>query len=564
MILLMVAWLLAQGVPADAATVSGRLTYRDGKAAPNIRVMAMPVDEADAAGSTMTSLATTDSDGRYRLENLKPGRYYIAAGLVQSPTYFPGVAARPAAGVVTIVPGKDINRLDFPLMTFRVAGRVVRVNAQPVSVGPGNDVRLTMASGPALTTAVARDGTFRFENVQPGTFSLGGRTPLRTGRAQVVVADRDVTDVLLVLDPIKTINGRVIVEGGGPQPRFALNAVDPPGSPGGTATPVKLMVATERTFTLRMAEGEYPISVAQESLPEGYTVKALRYGRLDLLKQPLRVDVTDTADLVVTLQSPRVRRAGVSGRIVAYDPTYSPAVVRFESGSFVEVPTALVRNDGSFRISDLMPGRYTLTSTLSGASAPSITVGASDIEDIEIVLPSRAAANPESMIGSLSWVIYEAFSGAVVDRGGGTFRIKDVGLQESGTASNIRTRKTIALNNQFSLEMSEPATEWMAEKTSLTFTARHKDLQTSSYAGLRIQSSGRATRPQDSSEVAVAIAEVAPKRWEVTRTEFLTDLSIEVTHPAMVPRGSPYWRVVILKGSSITWPSLINGRTVGN
>jgi hypothetical protein len=112
--------------------------------------------------------------------------------------------------------------------------------------------------------------------------------------------------------------------------------------------------------------------------------------------------------------------------------------------------------------------------------------------------------------------------------------------------------------------MAERVTEWKAGKTNLTFTVRHSDYQTLSYESFRIETPTRAARPQKPGELGIELSEVAPRRWEVTRTEFLTDIAIDVSHSAMIPRGSPYWRVVVLKGSNIAWPLLINGKTIAN
>jgi hypothetical protein len=529
--------------------------------------MAIDADEQQAGTRAILSIAETDASGRYRLENVPAGRYYIGAGLVDLPSYYPGADKPSEAGIVTVTPGLTVEGFDFTLVApfaLRVSGRLVRANSGPVRVGPGHEVRLSMAAGQSLTARVADDGTFEFRNVLPGVYSLRARAPLTTSTVQVVVADRDVANAEVLLTPIKTVNGRVVVDGGGPVPRFALDALDPPTSPGGVAAPVKVMISTDRSFTLFLALGEQPLAVSPGSLPEGYSVKALKYGRVDLLKEPLRVEMSDTAELVVSLQSPRRRRVQVSGRVVPYDASLPTAVVKLDSPAFAESNTALVREDGSFQISDVMPGRYTLTSTFSGASTPAVIVGDSNVEGVDIILPTPVLADTESVVGSLSWIIYEAFSGAVVDRGGGPVRIKDVSIRESGQGPDLRTQKVIALNDRFSVAMAERVTEWKAGKTNLTFTVRHSDYQTLSYESFRIESPTRAARPQKPGELGIELSEVAPRRWEVTRTEFLTDISIDVSHSAMIPRGSPYWRVVILKGSNIAWPSLINGKTIAN
>src|SRR6185436_1569977 len=93
--------------PSQMGAVTGRLS-RNGQPAAGIRVTAMAIPEAgvrvsDAA--SFASLGLTDSDGRYRLENIPPGRYYVTAGFVDVPTYYPGVASISAAKAVNVEPG---------------------------------------------------------------------------------------------------------------------------------------------------------------------------------------------------------------------------------------------------------------------------------------------------------------------------------------------------------------------------------------------------------------------------------------------------------------------------
>jgi hypothetical protein len=561
-LLLLFALLLAQGTAQESGTVSGRITFHDGKPAANTRVMVIDAGENQGAVGAIVSSGMTDGSGRYRLESVPPGRYYVAAGLVQSPTFHPATANRAAASPVLLSPRQRLEQVDIQLVTRRVTGRLLKPTSEPLRVGAGHLVRLFLGPGQSWTAKVAEDGSFEFADVPPGVFELSAQAPLIATTARVVVRDQDVTAANLTVSPIKIVHGKVVVDGGGPPPRFAFATTEPPTSAGAAASPVKLMISTERAFTLRLSEGEQPLSVAMDSLPEGYTVKSLRYGRADLLKQPFVVELGDNSELVVTLQAPRVRRARVSGRLVPFDSSLPTAVVRLDSSAFVGTQTALVRDDGTFRLNDVMPGPYTLTSNLSGASSPRIVVGGSDLEDIEISLPTRAAADPEKIIGSLSWAIYEAFSGAIVDRGNGPIRVRDISIREQGSDPNSQVRKVLALNNRFSLIMSDPVTEWAANKEGLTFTVQHTDFQTSAYERFRIQTPVLARHTQDPVELGIAITEVAPKRWEATRTEFLTDFSIEVSHSNMVPRGSPYWRVVILKGSHVNWPSLLNGKTV--
>ena len=68
----------AQNPPPDRlASISGTLLDRDGTPAANTRVSVIALD--DPFG-TLQSMAQTDDAGRYRLVNLRAGRYAVAAG----------------------------------------------------------------------------------------------------------------------------------------------------------------------------------------------------------------------------------------------------------------------------------------------------------------------------------------------------------------------------------------------------------------------------------------------------------------------------------------------------
>src|SRR3982751_2070266 len=94
------------GLQQTEASITGRLLNRDGSPAVDIRVMARSANDPSLqAGEETVSFAQTDATGRYRLENVPPGRYIISAGIVESPSYYPGVAERSHALAVTLTAG---------------------------------------------------------------------------------------------------------------------------------------------------------------------------------------------------------------------------------------------------------------------------------------------------------------------------------------------------------------------------------------------------------------------------------------------------------------------------
>ena len=116
---LLIAIVLSQVTPPASSgasgAVSGVVLSSSGVPAPAVRVYAIPAgapDAAAAAGSVVESLAQTDASGRYRLE-VPSGRYYIAAGSVDSPTYYPNDRSVASARVITVSAGTTVPDINF-------------------------------------------------------------------------------------------------------------------------------------------------------------------------------------------------------------------------------------------------------------------------------------------------------------------------------------------------------------------------------------------------------------------------------------------------------------------
>jgi hypothetical protein len=114
-----------QDAPARSAadgpgtgTVTGTVTTTDGKPAVAVRVAARVLqDSAEEANGAeaFASLAQTDTDGRYRLENIPAGRYVITAGWVGVPTYYPGARRLTDATPLSVAAGATLSNINFGL-----------------------------------------------------------------------------------------------------------------------------------------------------------------------------------------------------------------------------------------------------------------------------------------------------------------------------------------------------------------------------------------------------------------------------------------------------------------
>jgi hypothetical protein len=83
-----------------------------------VRVAAVNQPESltdKATTGAMIRITETDEQGRYLLEGIPRGRYYIAAGRVDQPTYYPGVREMGSAMLVSVMTGITVSGIDFTL-----------------------------------------------------------------------------------------------------------------------------------------------------------------------------------------------------------------------------------------------------------------------------------------------------------------------------------------------------------------------------------------------------------------------------------------------------------------
>jgi protocatechuate 3,4-dioxygenase beta subunit len=326
----------------------------------------MPV-EAGADGDTLISIAQTDSEGRYRLERVPPGRYLIAAGAVDSPTYFPGVTNRNQGQVVTIAAGQTIASLDFA-MAFANAppqlwGRVEFDDGSPLPVGTLNQILLILSSDSAHWT------TKPFTN-QQGLFFFQSFVP-----------------------------------------------------------------------------GEYSLTLAPLPLGYGY-LKSMTFGNVDLVKGPLTLtDAPNVAEVRIVLT--KTRPAGVtpgvkvSGRVTNRAPLVLNALTRvLDQVHPGDVTNAVAyvspREDGSFEIQGVPPGRY-MIGPAAGKAHAALEVAGSDVTNV--VLDASVLTPGLPVI--LSSTARRSITGTVEVANGGT--IPNFEIRFATTRANPPTTHTASV-----------------------------------------------------------------------------------------------------------------------
>jgi 5-hydroxyisourate hydrolase-like protein (transthyretin family) len=352
---------IAQQSASGIAT--GVVKNSSGVPAAGVRIAAMAIPEGNSQGGALVSLAETGTDGRYRLENIPPGRYYIQAGFIDAPSYYPGVSTTTAATSVLVTAGSTVTGLDFTMSRgagVRVSGRIpLSVSPRPVSIRLlGGGAPIMAAQNAAIT--IGADGSFEFSRVAPGNYTL----TVTPGNPQLpnvplIVGDKDITVGLAAGAGIK-VSG--VVGLGANSPRPANQRVILTGS---TAwSQLETAINTVGQF-------EFP------NVPAGtYSVRTIPGSASEISK--LTVADRDIPGLVLPAF------VQLSGRVVLDDGSALPAspialMIEATRSNGTSVATAAGR-DGAFRL-PLGEGEYRISfgKLPTGLAVKSISYGPSDL-----------------------------------------------------------------------------------------------------------------------------------------------------------------------------------------
>jgi hypothetical protein len=167
------------------------------------------------------------------------------------------------------------------------------------------------------------------------------------------------------------------------------------------------------------------------------------------------------------------------------------------------------------------------------------------------------------VIGHLKWEVVETATSRVLDHGEGPVYLDDVVVREGKAPDGRFTPKFIRLSRQFSIEMSEFPAKLATDKGGFGIVGLRSGLPTFSWEWFNIRDHNHAIKLQEKGELGIRLEEVGPT-WEIVRTDFNTDISLRVIRDDMDSPRDIRWRINIAKGSTITWPSMINGKVVPN
>jgi hypothetical protein len=351
--------------------------------------------------------AVTDSQGRYRIENVTPDKYTIMAGFSDAPVFYPGTSDIEKSATITTTPTTLLTNLDITLppaqTTSAIRGRIAANNGQPVGGATLNLLRGNSGGSPGASSflparsykpvTTGGDGTFEISDVVHGQYSLQARVAGASPLTKTVdVADGSVN---LNFDfTITVISGRISWEDGSQfsDPAIGQIAISTTSNPNFVATTL-VPVLNAGTFSSVIEPGDYRVYI--RNLPVGYIVRSMTMGSIDLSKEVLHV----TGDLPDTIQI-RVARglypgARVRGKVLDAASGIPVIADRVELCCFTTGPferlSATVPPAGIFDFPQVPPGHYTAELRRTGPQAaavllnPTIDVGDQDKTGVVLV-----------------------------------------------------------------------------------------------------------------------------------------------------------------------------------
>ena len=321
-----------------------------------------------------------------------------------APVYYPGTTSPTEAGTIALGAGEEKPGLDFQLQRVPVA-HVEGVVVNPTGQALQNiQVSLVNAAGslPGMDTNGTRagsEGRFQLSNVAPGQYTLvaqatlnpGGPGPRPQNPAQprapaprpeplrfwamttVSVDGRNLSNVVLTLQPGMTVAGRVVFEGTTQQPpadfsraRVSLSPMDVSSGVARTfASSASGRVETNGRFTIAgVMPGRYRLTAASGGT--GWFLEEATIDGQNTLDFPAEVKPGQSVTgAVVTFTD---RQSELSGTITNergqpapdYTVVVYPADSRFWVSDSMRIRTTRPATDGRFVFTGLPPGEYRL------------------------------------------------------------------------------------------------------------------------------------------------------------------------------------------------------------
>jgi len=358
--------------------------------------------------------ARSDDRGAYRFYWVTPGRYYLSAGLGNGPyenaglrnpnegearpypmTYYPGTLDPSMAQAVDILPGEELNGIEFVLPKqelYRIRGKIVDATTGK----PAGSAQLLMAprqsAGPSNIPPGYNNpvnGTFEFRDVAPGSYWVlataqpemdspiaPNTTPRTAGeffealissapsaQAAVDITASDVENLVLTLTRGVSIRGLVRMDSQGPATFSEFQNIHIMLESTGTMERGNFPrpLAPDGTFLLNnVAPGEYRLVVVCPGCQPSFYVREARLNSVDVLHQPLLIPNTEPGALEIVLS---LNAGQIDGTVLDDQSQPVPGIQtvlipdRFRE-RFEAYKTAVTDSNGHFIIHGIEPGEY--------------------------------------------------------------------------------------------------------------------------------------------------------------------------------------------------------------
>jgi len=360
-----------------AGVIVGHLVDEFGQPAGGVIVSVSSVNSPrDATSASVQS----DEFGRFRAYSLRPGAYYLsvrpgrfvdpnapgARGLLE--TFYPGTLSQGEAATIDVRAGEETNIGDLTVPSgrySRVRGMVLDAGGLPA---PPNRTTVTWScKNTYMGRGIDAQSRFEFRPGPPVPCQIiatlrgeNGQTVEQYATQSVPLTGADV-DVRLVMKPVTSLKGRIVIEDGMLPPTAALSVfVLRPYR--GESWLNTAPVARDLTFTFPRIAGEALLRV--DGTSAGYLLlKAVMRGNEDVTDIPTEFNADDNVRIVL---APLTSRVEGTVTVEGGKPAASMAVILFSedrrtwvSGS-TRVQT-LIRTDGAGHyVVWARPGRYYL------------------------------------------------------------------------------------------------------------------------------------------------------------------------------------------------------------